>query len=89
MYKVTLMNRTFTEGSELVILIPNLTKYFESNEDANKYFTYLLEFKIIQGFMPNVEEIVFTENLDITQLKRQDAISKLSSEELALLGIEY
>jgi hypothetical protein len=89
MYKVTLMNRTITDGNELVILIPNLTKYFESSEDANKYFAYLMEFKTIQGFMPNVEKILFTENLDVTQLKRQDAISKLSSEELALLGITY
>ena len=89
MYKVTLMNRTFTEGNELVILIPSLTKYFESNEDANKYFTYLLESKIIQGFMPTVEEILFTKNLDITQIKRQEAMSKLSPEELTLLGIEY
>jgi hypothetical protein len=87
MYKVSLLNRTFTDGNELVIILPNLTKYFESNEDALKYFAYLIETKNIQGFTPVVEEIFFTQNLDVNELKRQEAIAKLTPDELFLLGL--
>jgi hypothetical protein len=89
MYKVSLINRTVVDNNQLVIIVPELTKYFESMEDAQRYSVYLIETKYTQGFMPDVEQISFTQNLDVTQLKRQDAISKLSPEELALLGITY
>lgn len=87
MYKVSLTNKTFVDNNQLMVTVQNLTKYFESSEDANKYSAYLIETKSIQNFMPDVEYFELTQDLDISELKKQDALSKLSPEEKTLLGL--
>lgn len=87
MYKVSLINRNFIDGNLLVSSVHELTKYFESNEDANKYLTYLIESKNFNGFFPDVEQISLTQDLDIIELKRQDALAKLTEDEKKILGI--
>lgn len=71
----------------LHVTIQEYVKYFTSNEEANKYIAYLIETKNIIGFVPEIEYFEFTENLDIAELKKQDALSKLTEEEKRLLGI--
>jgi len=87
MYKVSLTNKTFVDGNQLVVTVQNLTKYFESSIDANKYSMYLIEAKNIQNFMPDVEYFELTQDLDVSELKKQDALNKLSPEEKILLGL--
>lgn len=87
MYKVSLINRTIMNNNSLIVVIPEHTKYFELNEDASKYSAYLIETKNIEGFMPDIEYFELTQNLDISELKRNDALSKLTEEERRILGI--
>ena len=87
MYKVSLTNKTFVDGNQLTVIVQNLTKYFESSEDANKYSAYLIEAKSIQNFMPDVEYFELTQDLDVAELKKEDALNKLSPVEKTLLGL--
>jgi hypothetical protein len=87
MYKVSLTKKTIVDGDQLTVTVQNLTKYFESFEDANKYLAYLIEAKNIQSFMPEVEYFELTQNLDVDEIKKEDALSKLSPEEKTLLGL--
>lgn len=87
MYKVSLTSKTFVDGNQLMVTVQNLTKYFESSEDANKYSAYLIETKSIQSFTPDVEYFELTQDLDVVELKKEDALSKLSPEEKTLLGL--
>lgn len=87
MYRVSLINKINQDGLLLHVTIQEYVKYFTSNEEANMYIAYLIETKNIVGFVPEVEYFEFTENIDITELKKQDALSKLTEEERRILGI--
>ena len=87
MYKVSLTSKTFMDDNQLTVTVQNLTKYFESFEDASNYSVYLIETKNIQGFTSDVECFELTQDLDVVELKKEDALSKLSPEEKILLGL--
>lgn len=78
------------EDVKLPIFLQETVRMFEDIEDANSYQTYLRESgRCPEGWGVLITElpVIPTGALDVTELKRQDALSKLSPEEKALLNL--
>lgn len=75
------------EGEEFVRIYDDSTeKIFSVQQDANEYGSYLLSKSI--PFIDIYEKELFNDGeLDITALKREDALNKLTPEEKYILGL--
>lgn len=88
MYTVIAYNEAM-QGNALIRVYEDSTeKGFESQEDASEYFNYLSAKNLNSGVDMYEKKIYVAGELDVTELKRQDALNKLTQEDKDLLGIQ-
>lgn len=82
------------EGNNLIRIYDDSTeKSFESKSDADEYFGYLNQNnvsakKVNTGVDIYEKKVYLQGELDVNELKRQDALDKLTQEEKQLLNIQ-
>lgn len=88
MYTVIAYNEVMQGNALIRIYNDSTEKGFEVKEDASEYFNYLSA-KGLDSGVDMYEKLVYSSGeLDINELKKQDALNKLTEEEKQLLGIQ-